>query len=347
MERCADAKRKGFFWSVDEKFEHTFQEQESRSHWSKSHDNEGGREGRPTRKKEKGGASILDPPLKRSVKSDMKALPPPLTSTPLAMKTSAPISHSLTQVPPVKSAPQTHAYSHTPSSSTAIAGPSNGPPTTTIPPLPPSLFIPIVVGPIPASHPSSSLSNGSNPLASTAIVLHDSTLILNPDVFSHLTPEQVKELEALGAQKALEILQGYIARFLKEQRLKKRDGGRVRGRGRGSKAGRGSTRADGSLSTGGDTAAQVKSGPFTMTPLPPRDIRPQPNGEMTNKLAPIDARGNDTEPTCVETKPPVPVPVVGTAVDTTEPIIVVDDSDSSEAPAAKRRKLDSLVSPVS
>jgi forkhead box protein K len=60
-------------------------------------------------------------------------------------------------------------------------------------------------------------------------VLHENQLILNPTIFSHLTPEQLRELEALGAQKALEILQGHIVRFLKE-RIKTE--GRARGRGR-------------------------------------------------------------------------------------------------------------------
>src|SRR6266478_3510929 len=52
---------------------------------------------------------------------------------------------------------------------------------------------------------------------SQPISLHNNTLYLNPDVFVHLTPNQVKGLEALGAQKALEILQEYIAAFLKEK----------------------------------------------------------------------------------------------------------------------------------
>jgi len=58
---------------------------------------------------------------------------------------------------------------------------------------------------------------------------------LNPTIFGHLTTEQLKGLETLGAQKALEILQGYIVRFLKE-RIKTESG---RGRGKGGARGRG------------------------------------------------------------------------------------------------------------
>ena len=66
------------------------------------------------------------------------------------------------------------------------------------------------------------------------IVLHQNTLILNPTIFAHLTPPQLRDLEALGAQKALEILQGYIVRYYKEKL--RAEGGRGRGRGRGRRA---------------------------------------------------------------------------------------------------------------
>jgi len=382
MERCSDAKRKGFFWSVDEKFQQSFEEQEARSQVGNLQDNEGGKDGRSSKKKGKANVSVLQPALKRSVKMDSKGgpLPPPLTSTPLVPKSSAAFgsaqllsssfspgsaqfnSHSI--LPPTlnSSTPQISASSAS-NSSILTAGSTNGTSvdtqSTSIPPLPPSLYIPIVVGPIPASHSSSSLAtdpNNTNPLASTAIVLHESTLILNPEVFSHLTPEQVKELEGLGAQKALEILQGYIARFLKEQRLKKREGVRGRGRGRGTpKRGRGGGRTSDGTSTINESSsidASANDKPtlgnstlFTTTPLPLRDVQPQPTGETSNGSAqsvhpPVDV----AEPISVDTKPPVPVPMADTSVmavdDSADPIVIVDDSDSSEAPATKRRKLD-------
>jgi forkhead box protein K len=371
MERCSDAKRKGFFWSVDEKFQQSFEEQEARSQVGNLQDNEGGKDGRSSKKKGKASVSILQPALKRSVKMDSKGgpLPPPLTSTPLVPKSSAAFGSAqlLSSSFPTGSA-QFNTHSILPatlnsstSASTSSAGPTNGTSadtqSTSIPSLPPSLYIPIVVGPIPASHSSSSLAtdlNNTNPLASTAIVLHESTLILNPEVFSHLTPEQVKELEGLGAQKALEILQGYIARFLKEQRLKKREGVRGRGRGRGApKRGRGGGRTSDGTSTINesssiDASANEKSTLgnstlFTTTPLPLRDVQPQgnaSNGSAQSVHPPVDV----TEPTSVDTKPPVPVPMADTGVmavdDSADPIVIVDDSDSSEAPATKRRKLD-------
>jgi forkhead box protein K len=352
MERCSDAKRKGFFWSVDEKFESTFEEQEARTQASKSQDNESGKDGKWTKKKDRRHGSVLEPPLKRSVKSDPKggALPPPLTSTPLAPK--PPTSFGLNTHDPT---PLNPASTQTPlasgSTSTTTTGISNGDTnSSSIPTLPPSLFIPIVVGPIPPSHPSSSASTDStktNPLASTAIVLHESTLILNPEVFSHLTPEQVKELEALGAQKALEILQGYIARFLKEQRLKKRDGVRGRGRGRGApKRGRGgAAMGEGTpANASADKSVHVNPGPFTTIPLPRRDVKPLPDGDTSHKSAEeVHLPVNTPLSMPVNAEPPAPS---STVVDNSvEPIIVVDDSDSSEAPVAKRRKLDALVIP--
>jgi len=77
------------------------------------------------------------------------------------------------------------------------------------------------------------------------MVVHDGTLILNPTVFSHIAPERLKELEQMGAQKALETLQVDVARFLKTRmRL---EGGN-RGRGRGKARGRGSGLGNGRMS---------------------------------------------------------------------------------------------------
>ena len=372
LERCADGRGKGFFWSVDEKFEHIFEEQEAKGQAGRSQDNGGGKDGKSVKKKDKG-ASLLEPALKRSVKGDLTGapLPPPLTFAPLIPKSSALTHTPASSTPPspvttplVKS--QSSTSSSNPSAQvlgsiprSTIPGPSSETTTpSSMPPLPPSLYIPIVVGPIPASHPSSSLpAESSNaPLPSTAIVLHEGTLILNPDVFSHLTTEQVKELEALGAQKALEILQGYIARFLKEQRLKKREGERGRGRGRGlPRRNRGTGRKgnEGNFATtqvsssiNGSTdgkAGHLNPGPFTMTPLPPRNLQAQPNPEGDSRQAQdMHPPVNGAVPTIVDIKPPVPIPMMdaSVALGDEDTIVVVDDSDSSEVPAAKKRRLD-------
>ncbi|KAK7060247.1 Pre-rRNA-processing protein fhl1 [Paramarasmius palmivorus] len=74
MERCGGDRGKGFFWSLDEVHLHTLEEQDARM------EQEGGK----GKKKEKGGAALSEPPLKRSVKDAKGApLPPPLTSKPL------------------------------------------------------------------------------------------------------------------------------------------------------------------------------------------------------------------------------------------------------------------------
>lgn len=58
-----------------------------------------------------------------------------------------------------------------------------------------------------------------------------------------MTAEKLKELEGLGAQKALEILQGHLVQFLKEK-MRGEGGGRGRGRGRRGR-GRGGGRGGG------------------------------------------------------------------------------------------------------
>jgi len=99
-------------------------------------------------------------------------------------------------------------------------------------------------------------------------VLHENTLILNPTIFGHLTSEQLKGLETLGAQKALEILQGYIVRFLKEKirtesgKTRGRGGAGMRGRGRG-KVGSGAGR----LQDKAEIEGGAMKGPVT-TPQP-------------------------------------------------------------------------------
>jgi len=191
-----------------------------------------------------------------------------------------------------------------------------------IPPIPASVILPIIVGPVPASHPSATPNavqdaNSATPHLSTPpIVLHENQLILNPTIFSHLTPEQLRELEALGAQKALEILQGHIVRFLKE-RIKTE--GRARGRGRVKRA-RGSAPS-------AQTEKQDKSHPgtalFTTTPLPPRNAPPP----MDALLPTPSPSGGSDEPVEAETGPE-------------SPIVVVDDDEPSDGgPAHKRRRV--------
>ncbi|TFK86504.1 hypothetical protein K466DRAFT_600292, partial [Polyporus arcularius HHB13444] len=201
--------------------------------------------------------------------------------------------------------------------------PSSGMPLSTpFPAIPASVRIPIIVGPVPA--PPSGTSSPPKP-----IVLHENTLILNPEIFSHLTPQHVHDLEALGAQKALEILQAYIVRYYKEKL--KADGARGRGRGR-PRRGRGMPLGRGSTPAGASTRSETPaSGPFTTAPLPPR----LPKLEPTETLPSRDAYSSSMPPASAS-QPQAPV-------DAPSPIVVVDDDDpseQSEEPVAKRRRLD-------
>ena len=102
-ERCGGDRGKGFFWSVDEKYAQALEEQETKSQQSALANASGGKEGpaKGSRKKEK--TALLEPPLKRSVKGDLKGapLPPPLTSTPLSFKStlSSTASSSASSIP--------------------------------------------------------------------------------------------------------------------------------------------------------------------------------------------------------------------------------------------------------
>ncbi|KAH9943136.1 uncharacterized protein BXZ73DRAFT_87535 [Epithele typhae] len=339
--RPKDEKGKGALWGVDEAHEQSFEELDARK--SAAVGVSGGKDGKLGGKK---GRSVpLEPPLKRSVKGDLRGapLPPPLTSAPLVFKTTKPAftpdttaSLSAAQTPPtacssssVKAeelsaslAPSLYPPAKTcllpagaPPASVLAQQSQSSPPssgssaTTPFPVIPASVRIPIVVGPVPASH-----NTGDGP--PQPIVLHANTLILNPEIFAHLTQPQLQDLEKLGAQKALEILQAYIVRYYKEKL--KAEGSRGRGRGR-PRRGRGGATGRGAASTGtGASAAphtETSTGPFTTAPLPSRSPSAHP-----------------------------PIQAAEAAPDS--PIVVVDDDDDPEhrdEPAAKRRRLEDPV----
>jgi hypothetical protein len=178
---------------------------------------------------------------------------------------------------------------------------------------------------VPASHPpaSSNDAQGTNSamphLPTPPIVLHENQLILNPNIFSHLTPAQLRELEALGAQKALEILQGHIVRFLKE-RIKTE--GRARGRGRGKRA-RGAVPSHAGAQMERKERLPQSTVLFTTTPLPTRSA-PPPMDALLPTPSPSGASDTQAE---AEAGPP-------------SPIVVVDDDEPSDCPAPKRRRLE-------
>ncbi|KAG2755736.1 hypothetical protein P692DRAFT_20826691 [Suillus brevipes Sb2] len=355
MERSSGERGKGFYWSVDEQYEHTFEEQEARSQAASSSTT--GKDGKG-RKKEK--AAPLEPALKRSVKGDIKGvtLPPPLTSAPLPFKssnsstphtnplTTAPLASPFTTTPIIKAehfaAPKLTSTVHptpgaasphvapalasTPSSESSACAVSSAA-SAPFSALPASVCLPIIVGPVPPSHPSS-----SNPEQAQPIILHNNTLILSPTIFSHLSPEQLRELEALGAQKALEILQGHIVRYLKEKMT------RGRGRTKRARGGRGGT--PGSR----DNKAPTAGGPFTTTPLPSRtpQLVTVPGFESAQTQAPV-AHPPTAESVAVSIaeKPPVPVPITSSVPPprSESPLIVVDVDSADEGPAMKKRRI--------
>lgn len=119
MERCGGDRGKGFFWSIDEKDQQAFEEQEAKS--KQSANAVTGVEGVKGKKKEKG-ASILEPPLKRSVKGDLKGapLPPPLTSTPLVPKS---LPTPVSSIPSSSTSPPVTTHSASIPSTTTAATP--------------------------------------------------------------------------------------------------------------------------------------------------------------------------------------------------------------------------------
>ena len=366
------------------------------------------------RKKDKG--ALLEPPLKRSVKGDMKGvpLPPPLTSSPLPFKQT--ISPAI--VPPAVSGstPDTSTSTSTPATTGVFAYPSlpssshpqraNPPPTSTStlstptangpnpdaqltqpnwgmhtahantqastssgpvslpaqaststqatvsphpPPAPatvsavvPDVVIPIILGPIPPTHPDYSPNHPNNSVKEGYMILHERKLILDPDVFAELTKEMLTELEKMGAREALGVLTSHMIRALKERRAKGR--GKDRGNRRPKGAGRGGAARK---------SAAVTTAPFTNVPL---GDRKKPIGDVTSKPSEGEA-AKDSSIDIPDTKPPVPPPLpapdvapVGSNLpdaqssrgdaDPGSPIIVVDDDSEEDVPAAKRRKIE-------
>ncbi|KAF9652144.1 hypothetical protein BDM02DRAFT_3109550 [Thelephora ganbajun] len=312
MERSQGERGKGYYWSIDGNYEYIVLEQDAKLEQTLSAAN------REKTKKSKG------------------PLPPPLTSQPLAPKAvtnlngslstfrALPVStatatvvkvehpnqlftnHTLRSVgpgisyPPVpaNTLPATHPpqipQQPTPVSSSstypAIGGKAPGIPVT--------VRIPIIVGPVPDSYVPSASELSTSHLPTPPIVLHENTLILNPTIFGHLTSEQLKGLETLGAQKALEILQGYIVRFLKE-RIRTESG---KGRGRGGSGVRGRGRGRGGLSGAGPRRPQVKvegveGSPKqpAATPNPLQPVKPPPGGDDEDVLVDIEGDTDDTE----------------------------------------------------
>lgn len=183
---------------------------------------------------------LLEPPLKRSVKGEPHANLPPASSsispssaqptrqsdsrpppaqptkfimeTPQIKEVEASLSESTSQV---KSQAGSAAVSHHVAPSASASTPSS------VPSMSSDVVIPIVIGK-PSTptveNPESASSKAILDLSTPPIALQNNQIVLNPTIFSSLTPVHLKELESLGARKAVEILQTYIVRYLKEKR---------------------------------------------------------------------------------------------------------------------------------
>ncbi|KAF8631303.1 hypothetical protein AX15_002621 [Amanita polypyramis BW_CC] len=427
MERCGGDRGKGFFWSIDDKHAKALEEQEAKSQVAANGSTQagsGGKDGSSKGKRKDKGTSLLEPPLKRSIKGDTKGLPlpPPLTNTPLSFKTSTsstasgtsgrsgstaekglstpngiisasppttgifaypahpqsshtvPMQHGSTVTPCFSGTSnvyaaltQTHWGVHrltsgtitepsaistsTTSDVTANATflsqaststqnshpfvPQNQPSSTSTltsqsqQPLVPDVVIPIVLGPIPPTHPDYLPPHRNNSAKEGYMILHERKLILDPDVFSGLTPEMLTELEKLGARAALGVLTGHMVRALKEKRVREREKGKDKGARPGKSLNKGNRKAGIVL---GRKSGESPSSPFTRAPLEKRSSGTLEDaaisGETTRSMSqPTPRTGDQTDSTMA---PPA---------DPGSPIIVVVDSDD-EGPAAKKRKVD-------
>jgi forkhead box protein K len=163
-------------------------------------------------------------------------------------------------------------------------------------------------------------------LTTPPIVLDSNILILNPDVFAHLSSDQVKELEALGTRKALEILQGHIKRYLMERKKAK-----ARAKAKKKKAKAAAAAAAGSID------GQVSGAPSGST-------------ASASGTGAADLSMQAGLPNSISSKLSVPVPFNGSAppsvvtYDPGSPIVIIDDDDEEDMqpqqPAAKRPRLD-------
>ncbi|PPQ92343.1 hypothetical protein CVT25_008693, partial [Psilocybe cyanescens] len=422
MERCGGDRGKGFFWSLDENYSQSLEEQEFKAKQAATAAAKGTVPGSTeiagkSRKKEKG--AFLEPPLKRSVKGDMKGipLPPPLTSSPLPFKTTlspaptsvtsslantgASTSSGIQTAGSVKSATPSvattgvFAYPSLPHtmqainsqqqgstvtsgySSNPLSGPnpyaplaqsnwamhaninpqtSNSPSTTITPSAPtpapatspqptqpgqtavPDVVIPIILGPIPPTHPDYSPNHPNNSAKEGYMILHERKLILDPDIFAELTKEMLEKLEAMGARGALGVLTEHMIRALKERRArergKERGGRRPRGNGRGGTARK---------------APPATTTPFTNVPLEHK--RKAPGADVVSSMGVVGS--SDSGNAAMKQHTPVHAsgpgyvsvtPSEGTSgpqlTDPASPIIIIDDVSEDEGPAAKKRKVE-------
>lgn len=118
--------------------------------------------------------------------------------------------------------------------------------------------IPLIIGFSPNDTASESRPKGTpgsveSLLEKPPIAHYQGKLYLSPVVFGHLTTDQLRNIEGLGAQKALQVLQSYLVNHLKE-RMKRGIGGKAPAGSQGGKA----------PSTEGTVAGKAPAAPFSI-----------------------------------------------------------------------------------
>jgi forkhead box protein K len=392
-ERCGGERGKGFFWSVDEKFAQTLEEQEMKAQQAAAAAAQGLQPNVETKGKKKDKNARLEPPLKRSIKGDTKGapLPPPLTSSPLAFKTTSSTTPTISNAGSTnpastqgnKATGSTTSTINSPASPgvftypsqfthpTGYAGsPISGPnpyvnlaqsnwgpqphPGTTVvrpaastittttvqPSVPtqastgqpavPDVIIPIVLGPIPSTHPDYAPGHPNNSAKEGYMVLHERKLILDPDVFVELTKEMLEQLEKMGAPTALSILTGHMIRALKERRA------RERGRDRGTRRPKGHGRGGAARKSGSNHTPATA--PFALDHS--RKISAGNEDETKRVHDGTTGVSNVLDMNSLVAETSADVPLAPTSDDPGSPLIDIDGDSEDEGPAAKKRKVE-------
>ncbi|KAG6832883.1 hypothetical protein H0H92_004767 [Tricholoma furcatifolium] len=187
----------------------------------------------------------------------------------------------------------------------------------------PDVCLPIVLGPIPPTHPDYLPTHPNNSAKEGYMILHERTLILDPGVFGELTKETLEGLEKKGMIAALQVLKEHMVKVLKQRRAKGRNKAK-RMRGAGKKVG---------------DSTNPLGPPLTTAPL---ERKPVP-GAVVNTTIPAGPSPPPPFPVTASVPDPVPMDVGGgMPVDAGSPIVIIDDSDD-DGPAAKRRKVDEIL----
>lgn len=394
-ERCGGERGKGFFWTVDEKFAQTLEEQEIKAQQAAAAAAQGLQPNGETKGKKKDKNAPLEPPLKRSIKGDTKGapLPPPLTSSPLAFKKAPSTTPIVLNIGPISQvankatgststtiynkpastgvSPYPSQFTHpTGYTGTPISGPNpyvslaqsscgpqshaeatpvqpiGVPPSTTISVVPraptqgttsqpavPDVIIPIILGPIPPTHPDYAPGHPNNSVKEGYMVLHERRLILDPGVFGELTKEMLEQLEKMGAPTALSILTGHMIRALKERRA------RERGKDRGTRRPKGNGRLGAVRKSG--SAHGPATVPSTKEPLD-RTRKISTGNEVqvpdgTSGVSGVSTMNSLLKKVAETHSADVPIPA---PADPGSPLIDIDGDSEEEGPPAKKRKVE-------